>query len=145
MLIIGLFAVTAVLVVGGIDVTAVQLARVRLVDAADAAALDAADALDERTAYVQGLPDSVALSNATVAGAAAAYLEARPRPDGIGEWHLTTGTGAEAGGTAVVAVDATVEIPWTGGILSALGRSVTIHATSRARAPLSTSGLPTTP
>ncbi len=135
-LIIGLFLVTLVLIVGAVDVTAVQLARIRLVDAADAAALDAADALDERAAYLHGLPDAVALSNETVARAGASYLAARSRPDGITQWTLAPGTGAEADGTAVVALDATVEIPMTGGVLAALGRSVTIHVTGRARAPL---------
>ena len=47
------------LVVGGVDVTAVQLARARLLDAADGAALDAADSLDEPGAYGHGLDDAV--------------------------------------------------------------------------------------
>jgi Flp pilus assembly protein TadG len=50
-LILGLFSIVLVLILGAIDVTAAQLARMRLLDAADAAALDAADALDERAAY----------------------------------------------------------------------------------------------
>ena len=51
---LGLFVLAAILVLGAIDVTAAQLARMRLLDAADSAALDAADALDERAAYEGG-------------------------------------------------------------------------------------------
>lgn len=44
----GLFAILGVLVVGGIDVTAVQLAKMRVLNATDSAALEADDSLDER-------------------------------------------------------------------------------------------------
>ena len=83
-LILGMVMLAMLLIVGGVDVTAAQLARVRLVDAADAAALDAADALDEATAYRSGLSDAVVLSSATVKEAAAAYLSVRPKPEGCG-------------------------------------------------------------
>ena len=77
------------LVVGGVDATAVQLARTRMLDAADGAALDAADALDEAGAYGQGLDEAVRLTDATVQQAAAGYLAAQPRP----QWCLVLGAG----------------------------------------------------
>ena len=46
-LIIGLLGVVLLLVMGGVDVTAAQIARARLFDASDSAALEAANALDE--------------------------------------------------------------------------------------------------
>src|SRR5262245_64227394 len=61
LLVLGLFVLVAMLILGTIDVTAAQLARMRLLDTADAIALDAADALDERTAYLHGLPDHLTL------------------------------------------------------------------------------------
>ena len=44
-LIIGLLGVVLLLVMGGVDVTAAQIARARLFDASDSAALEAANAL----------------------------------------------------------------------------------------------------
>ncbi len=128
--------VATLLILGGVDVTAVQLARVRLVDAADAAALDAADALDEGGAYAGGLSGGVVLSDATVEQAGTAYLAARSRPDGISAWGIASGTGVVGGDTAVVVVNGVVEVPMTGWLLSALGQQVSIRVESRARAPL---------
>lgn len=135
-LILGLFGIALVLVIGGIDVTAAQIARTRLLDAADAAALDAADALDEPGAYGNGLGSSVTLSNATVQEAAAGNLATRPRPAGITSWTTTSGTGTTDGQTAVVVLLGVADLPLTGGLLSSLGGSVTITVQARARAPL---------
>src|ERR1035437_6593073 len=55
LLIIGFTIIALLLIIGAVDVTAVQLARVRLFDAADGAALDASDALDNGSAYAAGL------------------------------------------------------------------------------------------
>ncbi len=136
-LILGLFGIVLVLAIGGIDVTAAQIARTRLLDAADAAALDAADALDEPGAYGNGLGSSVALSNATVQGAAASNLATRPRPSGITSWTTASGTGTTDGQTAVVVLQGVADLPLTGGLLSSLGGSVTITVQARARAALS--------
>ncbi len=79
---LGLFVLATLLVLGAIDVTAAQLARMRLLDAADSAALDAADALDERAAYEGGVLDHLALTDESVAGAASAHLARTPMPSG---------------------------------------------------------------
>lgn len=136
-LILGLFGIVVVLIIGGIDVTAAQIARTRLLDAADAAALDAADALDEPGAYGNGIGSSVTVSSATVQEAAASNLASRPRPSGITSWTTTAGTGTTDGQTAVVVVQGVADLPLTGGLLSSLGGSVTITVQARARAPLS--------
>jgi hypothetical protein len=136
-LILGLFGIVLVLIVGGVDVTAAQIARTRLLDAADAAALDAADALDEPGAYGSGLGSSVTVSSSTVQEAAANNLAARPRPAGISSWTTAPGTGTTDGQTAVVVLRGTADLPLTGGLLSSLGGSVTITVQARARAPLS--------
>ena len=135
-LIVGFFVIIALLVLGGIDVTAAQLTRVRLLDAADAMALDAADALDESRAYGSGLTDAVSVSSATVQAAARESLQARPYPNGVIAWGLGSGTGSPDGESAVVSVTGTARLPISGPILDALGGEVTITVTSRARATL---------
>jgi Putative Flp pilus-assembly TadE/G-like len=51
LLILGFTVIALMLIIGAVDVTAVQLARTRMLDAADGAALDASDALDNGSAY----------------------------------------------------------------------------------------------
>ena len=135
-LILGIFGIVLLLIVGGIDVTATQIARTRLLDAADAAALDAADALDAPGAYAGGFGPSVTVSSATVQDTAARNLALRPRPSGISSWTTAAGTGTTDGQTAVVVLQGVADLPLTDGILSALGGSVTITVEARARAPL---------
>ena len=135
-LILGIFGIVLLLIVGGIDVTATQIARTRLLDAADAAALDAADALDAPGAYAGGFGPSVTVSSATVQDTAARNLASRPRPSGISSWTTAAGTGTTDGQTAVVVLQGVADLPLTDGILAALGGSVTITVEARARAPL---------
>ena len=135
-LIFGLLGVVLLLVLGGVDVTAAQIARARLLDASDSAALEAANALDEASAYSGGIGDSVVVSNGTVERAVEDNLAARPMPYGINAWRTVQGTGTTDGRTAIVVLQGTAELPMTGGLLAALGRSVTITVESRARAPL---------
>jgi len=135
-LIIGILGVVLLLVLGGVDVTAAQIARARLYDASDAAALEAANALDEAAAYSGGIGEAVVVSNATVERAVADNLAARPMPGGISAWTIAEGTGTTDGRTAVVVLSGTADLPMTGGLLAALGKSVTITVESRARAPL---------
>ena len=135
-LIFGLLGVVLLLVLGGVDVTAAQIARARLLDASDSAALEAANALDEASAYSGGIGDSVVVSNGTVERALEDNLAARPMPYGINAWRTAQGTGTTDGRTAIVVLQGTAELPMTGGLLAALGGSVTITVESRARAPL---------
>lgn len=135
-LILGLFALTLTLILGGIDVTAAQLARMRLLDAADSIALDAADALDEEAAYRSGLHGTLLLTDASVQRAAAAHLAQTPRPSGISHWSLAPPTGSADGQTAVVTLTGQVALPLSGWLLERLAGGVTITVRSRARAPL---------
>lgn len=135
-LILGILGVVLLLVLGGVDVTAAQIARARLFDASDAAALEAANALDEAAAYSGGIGEAVVVSNATVERAVAGNLAARPLPNGLSAWTIAQGTGTTDGRTAVVVLNGTADLPMTGGLLAALGKTVTITVESRARAPL---------
>ncbi len=135
-LILGLFLLVSALVLGAIDVTAAQLARMRLLDTADAVALDAADALDEQSAYQQGLGGRVALTDASVRQSATELLARTPRPIGVSDWAVVPRTGSPDGATAVVTVSGHADLPMTGWFLQSLGGGVTITVTARARASL---------
>lgn len=136
LLVLGYTVIALLLVVGAVDVTALQLARVRLTDAADGAALAAADELDQRSTYQQGLDGTVRVGDRSVREAAARYLESEGRPHGIADWVLLPGTGSPDGRSAVVAVRGTAQVPLFSSVVSALGDTVTIDVQSRARAVL---------
>ena len=136
LLIIGFTIIALMLIIGGVDVTAVQLARGRLFDAADGAALDASDALDDGSAYSAGLGNTVPITNDSVRQSATGYLAVQPRPEGITSWVLDAGTGSPDGQTAVIVLRGTVDIPIAASVLSAFGGSVQITVESRAQSGL---------
>jgi hypothetical protein len=135
LLVLGFTVVAILLVVGTVAVTSVQLSRMRLLDAADGAALDAADSLDVG-AYRQGLSGAVAVSDRTVRRTAIDYLAQRPRPQSLLDWQVAAGTGSPDGETAVVRVTGRARVPLVGGLFESLGGAVTITVESRARADL---------
>ena len=136
LLILGFTVIALMLIIGGVDVTAVQLARARLLDAADGAALDASDTLDSSSAYSGGLRSAVEISDASVRQAASQYLAVQPRPLGVTSWVLADGTGSPDGQTAVIRLRGTADIPIAAFVLSAFGGSVNITVESRARSGL---------
>jgi hypothetical protein len=107
----------------------------RLLDAADGAALDAADSLDA-SAYDRGLGKSVPVSDDTVRSTAEAYLAARPLPVGMLQWRVAGGTGSPDGQRAVVRLVGEADLPLVGGVLRGLGGSVTLTVESTARSDL---------
>jgi len=136
LLILGFTVIALMLIIGAVDVTAVQLARARLLDAADSAALDASDALDSASAYSGGLGSAVQISGDSVRQSAAQYLAVQPRPHGISSWVLVDGTGSPDGQTAVIRLRGTADIPIAAKVVAAFGGSVTITVESRARSAL---------
>lgn len=136
LLILGFTVIAILLVIGTVDVTAVQLARTRLLDTADAAALDAADSLDANGAYAGGLHASIPLSDQTVQAAASTYLAQTPRPHGVSDWALSSGTGSPDGHTAVVRLQGVATLPLLAPVVEAFGGSVSLTVESHARARL---------
>jgi hypothetical protein len=136
LLILGFTVIALMLIVGGVDVTAVQLARTRLLDAADSAALDASDALDNGAAYGNGLRSAIEVSTDSVRRSAAQYVMAQPRPHGVSSWVLVDGTGSPDGQTAVIRLRGTAEIPIAASVVAAFGRSLDITVESRARSAI---------
>lgn len=135
-LLVGMVAIALTLVIGMVGVTSLQLSRIQLMDAADAAALDAADAVDEEWLYDQGLGHGVPLSDPGVQQAAAAHLAARERPSRVEDWWVGSGTGTPDGRTAVVRVEGYARIPVLSSVLSQFGGGVLIGMEAQARSEL---------
>lgn len=136
LLILGFTVIALMLIIGAVDVTAVQLARTRLLDAADGAALDASDALDSGSAYGNGLQVAVPITDGSVRQSAMEYLSLQPRPHGISSWVLADGTGSPDGQTSVIRLRGAVDVPIAASVLAAFGGSVNITVESRARSGL---------
>lgn len=132
-LVVGLFALAALLLTVLVDISAAHVSRISVMDAADAVARDAADALAEGSVYGGGVEGRVPLTDASVREVAVRRLDETPMPDGVVAWQLVDPTGTDDGTTAVVTVRAVVHLPLSSGALEALSAPVTITVTSRAR------------
>lgn len=132
----GLFAILGLLIMGGVDVTSVQLARLHMLDAADAAALDAADAADNGAIYAGGIAEVIPLSGVSVQREAGQDLAAQELPAHVTGRAVVGGTGTPDGRTAVVRVRGTVHPPLFGGVLRAVGGDVTITVQAQARSDI---------
>lgn len=129
------FVIGLALIFGVVNVTAVQLARARLYDVADAAALDAADALAERTAYTRGVDELVPVTDATVRDAAQGYLTRTRLPMNVESWNVGGATGTPDGLSARVELTGQVEMPMANGFLQAItgGVRITVASTATSR------------
>lgn len=132
-LILGLTVVAMTLIIGGLAVTSVQISRMRLLDAADSAALGATDDGAERI-YDDGIATDLPLGDEMVQRSASAHLASRSRPHGLDSWEVAPGTGSPDGRTAVVVLSGEADLPLIGGLLHQLGGSVTVTVESQARA-----------
>ncbi|MFN8077246.1 MAG: hypothetical protein U0Q15_17745 [Kineosporiaceae bacterium] len=120
--------------------TSVHLQRTRLASLADAAALDAADALSPTRYYATDRPapvvgrGQVPLDDARVRDSAAAYLRTAPdaaRLDGV---VVGAPTRAVAAGTAEVTLVARARVPIVTVVTAGLVDRIDLRVTSRAQA-----------
>jgi len=134
-LVFALIAVLLVLTV--VSASAVHLQRKRLFAVADAAAADAADAVDERSYYAGGGvagDGSVPLTDAGVRASVAAYLaDADP---GLAGLAVEPGTGSPDGRTAEVVLTARLVPPFAAFVPGPFAQGVRAQVTSRAAALL---------
>jgi hypothetical protein len=135
-LLLGYVVIAVTLVFVAVDITAVHLARTQLLDACDAAALDAADAADRTALYQHGVTAAVPLTDATVRSAASGYLASYVAPARIEDVQLTAATGTPDGRTAVVELTATARLPLLGPVVRAWSGGITITVRSQARADI---------
>jgi hypothetical protein len=139
-IIYALIAFSLVTVVVGIS--AVHLGRHRLLAVADAAALDAADALDRPGFYgAGGLPPGpgtgqrvVRLSDASVRDSVQRYLGDADLGHRFAALAMSSPTGTPDGTTAEVTLTAVIRLPLVGAVLTPWSDGVLISVTSHARA-----------
>jgi hypothetical protein len=139
-IIYALIAFSLVTVVVGI--CAVHLARHRLLAVADAAALDAADALDRPGFYgAGGQPagagpgeHAVRLSDASVRDSVRSYLAGTDLRSRFPELEVVEPTGTPDGATAEVTLTTVVRLPLVSAVLAPWSDGVRLTVTSRARA-----------
>ena len=116
-----------------VDATAVHLARTQLLDAADAAALDAADALDAAVVYSGGVGPDLPLTTDAVRDQAATYLTAYDPPSRLSRIALGPGTGTSDGTSATVELQGVVRLPIAAAAVAAFGGGIRLTVTSTAR------------
>ncbi len=133
-LVYALIALSLVAVV--VDATTVHLARTQLLDAADAAALDAADAVDEKAVYLRGLADAVPLTTVSVRDQATTYLSSYVVPSHLDDVVLGDRTGSPDGASATVELRGRVRLPIGGSVMAAWRGGILVTVTSTARTTL---------
>lgn len=134
------------LVVVVIDATAVHLARSQLLDAADAAALDAADSIDVASTYGQaddtstegqsGQPKRLLLTDASVRLQVDAYLTTYEPPTRVEGVVIAPGTGSRDGRSATVALTGSVRLPLVGAVVQGWTDGIAVTVRSTAVAPV---------
>jgi hypothetical protein len=131
------------LVVVAVDATAVHLARTQLLDAADGAALDAADGIDRTGTY--GAPDDadqeatdphLVLTDASVQQSVEQYLAAYQSPTRLDEVAVASGTGSADGESATVVLTGRVRLPIGAAVLAEWNDGIWVTVRSTARAPV---------
>jgi len=141
LLVLGYTLLAFLLVTAVADAAAVHLERNRLASLADAAALDAADALDAARFYGRGpggSPDPpggvVPVSDLSVRDSVTRFLavsEADRRFTGL---SVAEPTGSPDGATVEVSLAATARLPLLTPVVAAWWQGVPLRVTSRARA-----------
>lgn len=129
LLTIGMSVVLLLLVAVVVDVSAVVLDKRALSNAADAAAVAAAQQADREALNAEGLRDRLPLDEARVAAVVATY----EADEGAAQAGIDLQARVQDGTEAVVDAYRTVRLPFSGWLRLT---SVRLHATGRARSPV---------
>lgn len=133
------FLITVSLVAVVASASAVHLERKRLLALADAAALDAADALDTGVFYRQGARPGtgVPLTDASVQASVEEYVEAAGARERFTGFAVAASTGTSDGRTAQVTLVARARPPLVTPVLATFADGVPLRVTTTARTRLS--------
>jgi hypothetical protein len=139
LLLLGYTLIALSLILTAASATSVHLARHRLLALADAAALDAADAVDRYRFYAElggagpGPDEVVALTTDSVRSSVSAYLSTDPAVPGLGDVTVVEPTGSPDGFTAQVTLSTRARLPFLAAVLGDRAQ-VPVTVTARARA-----------
>jgi uncharacterized membrane protein len=137
LLIIAYTAIALALVTVVIGASAVHLERKQLLAVADAAALDAADALETAELYGRGAePGSVPLSSRSVRASVQDYVTSVGAPATFSDFAVAASTGSPDGHTAEVTLVARARLPIVSAVLGDYAGGVPLHVTARGRTDL---------
>jgi hypothetical protein len=128
---------STLLVVAAADAAAVHLQRNRLASIADAAALDAADALDAALFYRSGAGQSdgvVPVTDQSVLDSVSAFLVEAQVDAAVPGLAVATPTGSSDGHHVQVTLSATARLPILGPVVSSWTGDLQLTVTSRAGA-----------
>jgi hypothetical protein len=137
---LGFALIAFVLVAVVADVAAVHLARTQLTDVAEAAALDAADALADN-AYRDGIDGAsrspaVPVTDDSVRRQVGRYLATYEPTSRLDAVRVLPGTGSADGQSATVALAGRARLPVAAFVVASWNAGVTVTATATARSPL---------
>lgn len=139
-LVIGYCSIAIALLMVVASASAVHLERKRLLEVGDAAALDAADALDSGVYYgggSGGVPGAgVPLTDASVRASVRDYLERRSSAGEFDHLAVIEPTGSPDGVTAEVTLTTRVTPPLIGAVLEPFSDGIILRVTARARTDL---------
>jgi hypothetical protein len=139
LLLILVYCLITVSLVGVVaSASAVHLERKRLLSLADAAALDAADALDSDAFYRRGTSpgDGVPLTDASVRASVREYVELAGARERFEDFAVASSTGTSDGRTAEVTLVARARPPLLTAAVPAFTHGVPLVVTARARTGL---------
>jgi len=143
LLLLGYTLIALSLILTAASATSVHLVRHRLLAVADAAALDAADAVDRYRFYAElggagpGPDEVVALTTDSVRSSVATYLVTAPVAPELGDVVVADPTGSPDGFTAQVTLSTWARLPF---LAAVLGDRAEIPVTVSARARAAQSG-----
>ncbi len=135
LLVLGYFAIAALVMTVATDASAVFLAQRSLASAADGAAVVAAQSVDERSLYLRDYTDTLPISDAALHAVVVAYVEQQGLRERFGGLEVVRASSPD-GRTVTVTFRTTVRLPFVNVITGEHGGGVELTATAHAQMPL---------
>lgn len=135
LLVIGYFAIAALVMTVATDASAVFLAQRSLASAADGAAAVAAQSVDERSLYIRDYTDTLPISDEALQAVVADYVEQQGLRERFGTLEVLRASATDPR-TVTVTFRTTVRLPFVNVVTGEHGGGVQLTATAHAQMPL---------